>query len=561
MTVQRTKFQPPPRSARASKARIQLVPINRGFNPSVDALQLGEGEAAFMQNMTLREGYVEPRSGLSQPDALEPAVDQVDYMARTFDTSKEHLAVIGETEIHRTTSGQLFSYTTLTGPSLTSINPIASTLDAYWDSTNAYDATTRNNLFVFTNGSEAANHPMVHNTQGTSYITLDSFLSSGESRAYLVESFDDRLVFFKSVDSKGTLNNTRVRWSVRGNPSDLSNAGAGFEDLFDMSGSGTGLVAESGRLLLMSETEVWQATPRRDAFAFDFNALDTSIGCQIPRSVAKTPVGVFFISGSLILYRVAGSTIRPVSRKIVNFLQDASATRQIWCSYNDVNRSLWIFFSKDERTSLDQGTDQAIEIYIDTLEPQNNGSDDFEFVFHKFNNLDLVHGAQFFYADDYNSDVRGGSSLVVGSSKGTVYQFRSDQTTDSGTTFAAIWQSPKLKGRDPNNKEGISEVWFDTGFESILGRSNRASTNPFSSRTATLEFYTSIDQGATFSNTGSVSINTIDSLNTTSKFTTAFLAVTPQATAHPQFEVRVLDGSRPRLAAARLTLNQFTGRF
>ncbi len=533
--------------------------MNRGFNPSISALRLERGEGSFIQNMTLREGYIEPRSGLSQPDALEPAVETIDYMARTFTTLDEELIVIGNDEIHRTASGQLFSYTTLTGPSLTSIDPIDGTLDKYWDSANAYDAATRQNLFVFTNGSNVANHPMIHNTGGTSYVTLDSFLSSGESRAYLIEAFDDRLIFFKSVDSKGTLNNTRVRWSVRGDPSDFSNEGSGFEDLFDMAGTGTALVAEESRLILMSETEVWQATPRRDAFSFDFDAINRSIGCQLPRSVVKTPVGVFFISGGSILNRIAGSVIRPVSRKINNFLQDISAIRQIWCEYNDINRSLWIFFSTDERTSLADGIDQAIEIYIDTLEPQNDGTDDFEFVLHKFNNFQLLAGAQFYHSGDFTADVRGSSSLVVGSSKGTVLQFRSDQTTDSGTTFAAIWQSPKLRSKDPNTKEAISEVWFDTGMESILGRGPKGAL--FSSRTATLEFFTSLDQGATFTNVGNVSINTIDSRNTTSKFTTAFLAVTPQSTQHPQFEIRILDGSRPRLSATRITLKQYTGRF
>ena len=555
MTVQRFQFQPPPRTTRATKSRVELFPMNRGFNPSIDALRLERGEASFIENMHLNEGYITPRSGLSFKD--DPSGTRCDHAARTFDTVNERFVTINNTNAYINASVNLFSFTTLSGPTLAAVNVLSVGQNQYWDSTNIYDAATRQNLFVFTNGSNAANHPMTLSTDGSSYITLDSFLSSGESRAHLVESFDDRLVFFNSVDSKGTLNPTRVRWSVRGNPSDLSNPGAGFEDLFDMAGAGTALVAEEGRLLLMSDSEIWQATPRRDAFAFEFDVLDKSIGCQIPRSVTKTPAGVFFLSDGLALYRVAGSVVRPLSRKINEFIQEKiNNLDHIWGAYNSANRSFWLFFGTDARGVTTNGIDQAIEIYIDTLEPQNNGSDDFEFVFHSFNNFSLSAGAQFWGSGDWTSGSKGQSSLCAVSSTGSVLQFRSDQTTDSGSTFASRWQSPKMKAKDPNTKEAINEAWFDTGMEPIQGVAPA-----FSSQTATLEFFTSIDQGATYTNVGSVSINTIDSLNTTSKFTTAFLPITPQSTQHPQFEIRVLDGSRPRISATRIALKQYTGRF
>jgi len=155
----------------------------------------------------------------------------------------------------------------------------------------------------------------------SSHSTLTDWLSSGESFANDCTAFDERLIFWGSIDSLGTSNPTRAKWSVRGDPDNFTGNGTGFQDLVEMSGTASRIVHTRDRMLLFSERDVWEATPRRDAAAFDFRPLLNAVGLAAPRALVQTPFGIFWYGTDRKLHRYFNGRVTLLGRKIWSFYE------------------------------------------------------------------------------------------------------------------------------------------------------------------------------------------------------------------------------------------------
>jgi hypothetical protein len=164
--------------------------------------------------------------------------------------------------------------------------------------------------------------------------------------------FDDRLLFFRTCASEDshttdvhgagayTFRND-VYWSVRGNMSDFSSVGAGFELLPDMEGRIIHAVNEGDRALLFSDKQVWEMRPRRDLYGFDFRKLSDNVGLSNARAVKSTPYGTFFADPFHRFWHAMGNEVNRLNEwlpslntaePIVAGYHGAENTVQFWTS-------------------------------------------------------------------------------------------------------------------------------------------------------------------------------------------------------------------------------------
>jgi hypothetical protein len=114
---------------------------------------------------------------------------------------------------------------------------------------------------------------------------------TGSPRAISVCAFDNYVVAFNVINAV-----QRVQWSQRGNPSNWTGEGSGFEDLLEMRGRGTAIRSlGENRMVLFSDEEIWYGIGATYPAQFDFNPLDPTVGCPIAATIQNTEAGLIFV--------------------------------------------------------------------------------------------------------------------------------------------------------------------------------------------------------------------------------------------------------------------------
>ncbi len=131
---------------------------------------------------------------------------------------------------------------------------------------------------------------------------------------------------------------TRVQWSDRGNCLDIIPTSvnlAGYEDLLDARGRGTGAAVVENKVILFTEDETWQGVELGvPGFAqFQFSPLDRSVGCRRPFTIQNTPDGVMFVGQDNYIYLIPKTGGPPVlvSKQVSQMLRGADSS---WGVYN-----------------------------------------------------------------------------------------------------------------------------------------------------------------------------------------------------------------------------------
>jgi len=159
-----------------------------------------------------------------------------------------------------------------------------------------------------------------------------------------------------------------------------------------MRGRALRVVQDGNRNVLFTDGAVWEATPRRDANAFDFNEIDPITGLAGPLAVTKTPQGVFFLSQDLRLYRLAARQLIRIGRRVESFWKpditsdfyertsdqdEEIPTARISLNYNQKDNELWVGYDFNGGISGPvQIMDTVLALRLDTLQTTAEGEQD-----------------------------------------------------------------------------------------------------------------------------------------------------------------------------------------
>jgi hypothetical protein len=520
--------------------RVEIFTPMRGLHTGDAPQDIEAGYSPSAYNFVIDAGHLTPRSGLSQ---FKGGVSHLSGPAlgawRMSDLVGNQFLFAASSRSFSVFDPVVDSWSSLSyqQPSgFTVDNMPSGTSRQYWDATYAYEPAQDRNFAVFVNNVDLPK--IAHVTASvTTYSDLTG-ITSQASRAAAVAAFDNRVIFF-NVSSNANSYPQRVLWSARGSPQNYQIIdGAGFEDLMDMRGKGTRIIAEREGVLLFSDEEIWRGRRRNDAYVFDFYPISKQMGAPFPRTIVATPLGVIFLNREFELHAVIGDEVVPLgpasageSSRIRTFLQaEISESARMWAVYNPAptryelyytgadssegypTRAL--YFQLTENSFLPQRLKHEVSAGVEYTDPGDpaywNGSgagwDD--------------------VATSWDEQLQAGTGYFVHtmSSAGTAHRFHSSQTNDDGSAFTAQWTSHALNRENQMRFERLSEVWVECKSDSA----------------GSLQVVLSGDQA--FSQ-----IDTRD-LNVPAREYARLHAPGDVYGVSPAFRVQITDGSRPKIA-------------
>lgn len=551
MRYPKTKHGFPASSAGQRKTAKAIFRPTLGLHAGDMPQDLPAGFTPEAQNFVTEQGAITPRSGLSRFGlAFGVPVLGADEM---LDANGGQMAVAASATslYHYHASNDSWSVLSYLPASTVSVtDPPSGQSNEYWQFAQIYDDTLNGYLGLASNGTNFVKFFSV-NASANTYSDFTWIYNIGETRsAKAIGVLADRVFLFNSTSSAGTKHPTRALWSARGLPRDFTQAnGAGYEDLVDMKGEGTACVRYQDVFLLFTDREIWVAQPTLDDYAFRFYRVSDKVGCPFPRTAVSTPFGVVFVARDLDVYvATPQGVVEPISKmedgtsRIASYLADGlvNASR-MWAVYNAMKRRYELYYAHN---SSGQGfPNRALYWSVDDKSwmPQR-------FAHELAAGCDMKDPGTLTTWDGltqtWDSYDRGWDSVTAGderrdvlafSSAGTVYRMLSNQTTDDGTAIDARWRSHGLS--QGMHQMHLSEVWLDYSAASA----------------SSMSVWPTGDYGASFEAPVGLSLASTER----QKFVP--LWVTGQ---NPQFELRVADGSQPkvqRVLAVLVNAGRFRG--
>jgi hypothetical protein len=261
-----------------------------------------------------------------------------------------------------------------------------------------------------------------------------SYLTSAP-KSTCVGTFDNYIVAWNVTESDTYA--TRVQWCQRGNPSNWTGEGAGFEDLLEMKGVGNRVIGtQDNRLVLFSTLEIWYGLPATYPAQFQFYPLDRGVGCIAPHTITETDMGLVFLGSDLnlrVLPRGGGPSqiLAPQMREAIqqSFAVRGSVANNLSLGvYDPIQRLYYLWLDP----TLD-GTRVPFVLNMD--------SGEWGRLTHATTNVAPRVGCAF--TAPFNSAIA--STLFFGNSKGTVFSDNSAVAGEDGSTgVSAVWQSPPI---------------------------------------------------------------------------------------------------------------------
>lgn len=551
MPIRQTKYGYSPRAFPQQESRVSIFEPTLGLDAGQAPQELFPGCTPISQNFEHVGGYLQPRSGMSRYDATYSLGDAAMFGMEAFDIQGRRSGVAASAQtISYLPSGSLvwstLSYVAAAGASGETAN---ARLDVPWDGTQIYEPARDQNIVVLTNHKQL---PKFLNADPSNTTFSDfTWVASRFSRARSVCEHDYRLVWANLSSSSQSFPN-RVYVSVRGNPLDMNpDNGAYFEDLMDMRGDILRVVPDRDTIVMFSGEQIWRGRKRSDRYAYDFYCVNRSQGCPYPRTIQQTPQGIVFLGRDLELYLLSGDqtiALGPTNRKapeqgdasrIQLFLQRNMQNGNLaWSVYNSQRNRYELHFTSNEvATNLYPQTCLHFNFDNQSFFVQKADGPDWSAGFEMQDVDEAVTWDSVPYTwDQYNTSWEEAGlgaparRVVVFSSAGTPYRFRSDQTTDDGTAIDCRWRSHGLGGYDAFRYDQLYEVWIEYA----------------SNTSSAVSVWTSDDLGTSF----------VDAFGRTLSATSNRAEMFPTwiTAQSPVFEVRTNDGSVPKISRIQVRL-------
>lgn len=568
MTIRQSKHpQPTPGLPRSQTVYRVLEPI-AGINRSRPPQHLRPNEAWDADNLVLDDGGMRVRSGLSKhAPTLPNAYAETSLLAAHIATTYP-----GRRAVHEygfIISGNTPQYYNFSRPSETSY-----TGQSRWSMPKALEGTYIPADTLYTSSSTSAyfdwtvfNEPvagapgqfirkLVATNGFFAYVLFsgDTIPSNGtaliqsftSSKLYnvsensgpiynprFIRSIDERLVLFGDIGSStASAVPGVVQWGVRGDPSQFVGGDSGWALPPNIDGEDTGLAVDNDRLVLFTDRQIWQAAPRRDVFAFDFNLLEDTVGCPYSRTICETRIGVIFLGADLRLYLVSQDSVR-VFADTTAILRYATLTdvTSVFAAHDSQQDTYVLFYADDSghpnRALVLPLTASAPDAPPATTTWTAPGS------------LRWTNAVTMY---DPSSTGTNKPPLSVVMSDGSVYRFLSQQTTDNGTVIVGRYRTPAVSADWSHSMP--TELYVDHQSSSTGELQIRYSTDMFSTHSESLA---SVTMPRTFGGSA-----------TLAGTTTTHIPVTLTAARYPQFELRLVGANR--ISRLQIALRKYSGK-
>lgn len=541
MPLRSTKYGFPAIPPRDSETKTEIFRPTLGLHTGDMPQDLRPGFTPAAENFVTENGWLRPRSGLSQFGPFNfdsPALGG----AELSEAQGELAAVAGSASSIAIFHPSVDSWSELSyirGNTLAGDDLPSGLSTDYWSIANPYDDNVRQYLGVMSNGTNWMKWFEVR--EGVNVYSDFTWTEELEDTkaARAVVATQDRLFLFNTIDTTGNKHPTRALWSARANIRDfIAVNGAGREDLVDMAGEGTAAVRVGDDIILLTNQEVWVARPTLDDYAFRFDRISKEVGCPYPQTAKSTPLGCMFLSRDLEVYVTNGSSIQPLGpvqpgepSRIQRYLRDKAINlSRAWALFDNIGQRYCLYFP--DRESIDRFPTHALYFSFQdgSWLPQTFEHElSFGFSFQDpgelvtWNDLNDVTWGELNQAWGELGKGADDRFQTVFGSGGTSYRLHDNFATDDGLQIEARWRSHALTQRDQMRVTRLTEVWMDFEAESQ----------------GTAAIHVSKDLGQSFNTDGRISA-LVPSLSN------AFFPVWSNAQA-PMFELRIADATRPRI--------------
>jgi hypothetical protein len=466
MPVQRSRFHAATQSPPEQKLRTEIIEPVGGLNWEHLPSNLKPGETPYSVNFVAKDNALEARSGLSSWGTTGITGTVLGYAVGLHTNDREeHNYILSSATV------QQFYHVTGRWVPQSSVVPISSDTGAYYHTAigirNNSSLTSGPTTVFATNWARSPlvwavgppTNPISHLTEVYSIFSYARYIAAA----------DDRMLFFhsgtttvSSVTDTSAVNPTRATWSARGNHFAYGTGGGGFEDI-NMLGIGTGIVSERDRVILFSDQQTWGGRPRRDAYAFDFFAIDNGVGLppEYDRTPQNTDAGTIFLGAGFQFYRVAGAQVRALGNKVRKFLHHHMREWSHCFSTYDPTNHIYAFHYSD--TTGEYPT-RALYLRTDTIAPISPVEDDGVWFDQDFDNSSAV-------TLQYSAGGNSKNKLVMVTSAGSGYRLDSDLTADNGRQMVCTWRSHSMRAaKDLLAYEMLQELWLETESNAPAGQ-------------------------------------------------------------------------------------------
>ena len=557
MATPKTRFGFPTRAPTPRRTRVEIQSPTFGLNAGEPPSSLVPGFTPEAENFVSERAGLRPRSGLSHfnvYDLGEPVLG-----GGEFPDARGNLAVIAASSrsiaFYHQSVGEWSELSYVRGSTVPGDDLPSGTTADYWRVAHIFDGPGGEYIAVLSNGLNRIKWlNLAYYTNTYSDFTWAADIE-GTQTARALAAVNDRLVLFNVTSEDGTKYPTRIVYSARGNPKSFKLLdGAGAIDVMDMRGEGTAAVQVQGQLVLFTAEEIWRTIPTLDDYAFRTpERVSDRLGCPYPRTIVVTPAGVLFVAHDLEVYALVGAGLQVVPlgpagsgrpSRIQAYLRKlVSDPKAMWAFYNSLDRRYELYFPRK-----DGGTGA---LYY-SLEDQSWFPQRFMHALtHGFEMQDKSEVTTWAelggltWADidvpwqtfEQKSDAR---FVSVFDANGKIYRMLPEQPDDDSVPIEARWRSHVLNAFTgvpvlEERKKHFSELWIEYESES----------------TASVGVYVTGD-----THNGVFSARTVE-LPPNGHMKHVAVWATGQS---PAFEVRIADGSKPKLNGFLANLTD-AGRF
>jgi len=239
------------------KQPYPVAQLTGGLDVSVDGVFLVDKNSPYLRNVRFDKGLIRKGLGWVQFGTGLP-LDGTPILIDTFPTA--------DGTIHQlmVTTKWVYKYNESSND-YTKKNP---TVQFTGDESNQFSCVTTldsagNEIFILTNGKDK-----IQKWDGSAGNFADlAGWSTGPVLARRLVIFKSRLLAGFTVEG-GTVCTRRVRWSVAGNPEDITGTGSGFVDLAETSDWVVALVPLKNKLFIFKERSIWELPYKGGADVF-----------------------------------------------------------------------------------------------------------------------------------------------------------------------------------------------------------------------------------------------------------------------------------------------------
>lgn len=451
----RAKYGFPPPAQPTSHYTSRQVPLTVGVQDATAWPLLPAGSANSMANFLPLDGKLIPRSRLSSINTIRGlnagyGMAEIIYASQVGQANVWYSAGTTHAIIHSNGSISKASFVSAGGLGIADLETQAS-----WQYAVAFGA----NLGVGENMLVAAGVPSydtllaLYQQGGTSAgAAVYSYLTSAP-KAKAIAAFDNYLLAW-NVQGTGAFI-TRVQWCVRGEPDNWTGEGSGFEDLLEMSGTGTAVKGMAdGRVILFTDREIWYGQRAAYPAQFQFYPLDKSLGCPAPKTIAETPGGLIFVGSDWKLHILPSggglpAAIAPQLNEWLRRRPHVDSAVQTWGLYDQQTNLYYLFVERISGT-IDQGA--AVNLATGEI-----GLLDYS--------LTITPSAGLALGTVNTANHGKSEGLLFVDSTGTVYSTNStlarDANSVTSTVVACTWRSAPIASDLPGDWKQLLDVYVD----------------------------------------------------------------------------------------------------